>query len=194
MQAVFSLSASGRETDITMRTSKLRSSSCRSNTPSPSWISGFVHDGRYVRMVETISTRQLNDSLRVLLAQIQFQCFDRVVNVPVAIRQERSVARMCFSGRVPKEHCGRPYSVATTSACGSEVQKPVDVPQVKYTQDLDDCFHRREHSIQLSSSRLPLHAFLSCLILLRTEQYVFRSSNEVRFVGPCQGTGGSFGF
>ena len=32
---------------------------------------------------------------------------------------------------------GRPYSVATTSACGSEVQKPVDVPQVKYTQDLE---------------------------------------------------------
>ena len=101
---------------------------------------------------------------------------------------------MCCSGRVPKEHCGRPYSVATTSACGSEVQKPVDVPQVKYTQDLDDYFHRREHSIQLSSSRLPLPAFLSCLVLGRTEQHVFRSTNETRFDGPCQGTGGNFGF
>ena len=79
---------------------------------------------------------------------------------------------MCCSGRVPKEHCGRPYSVATTSACGSEVQKPVDVPQVKYTQDFDDYFHRREHSIQLSSSRLPLHAYLSYLVLGRTEQRV----------------------
>ena len=85
----------------------------------------------------------------------QFQCFDRVVNVPVAIKQERSIARMCCSSRVPKEHCGRPYAVATTSACGSEVQKPVDVPQVKYTQDLEDYFHRREHSIQLSSSHEP---------------------------------------
>ena len=73
MQAVFSLSASGRETDIAMRSSKLRSFSSRSNTPSPSWISGLVDDGRHVRMVETISTRQLNDSLRVLPAQIHWQ-------------------------------------------------------------------------------------------------------------------------
>ena len=69
--------------------------------------------------------------------------------------KKRSIARMSFSSRVPKEHCRRPYCVATTSACGSEVQKPVDVSQVQCTQDpdLDDYFHRREHSNQLSSSR-----------------------------------------
>ena len=32
----------------------------------------------------------------------QFQCLDRVVNVPVAIRQERSIALMCCSSCVPK--------------------------------------------------------------------------------------------
>ena len=77
MQAVFSLSVSGRETDIAMRTyfpsTKLRSFSCRSNKPSPLWTSGLVDDGRHVRMVETISTRQLNDSLRVRPAQIHWQ-------------------------------------------------------------------------------------------------------------------------
>ena len=56
----------------------------------------------------------------------QFQCLDRVVNVPVAIRQERSIAWMCLSSRVP-----------TTNACVSEVQKTMDVPQVQYTQELD---------------------------------------------------------
>ena len=59
------------------------------------------------------------------------------LNVLVAIREERSIARMCCSSRVPKEHCGRPYSVATTSACDSEGQKTVNVPQVQYTQEPD---------------------------------------------------------
>ena len=87
----------------------------------------------------------------------QFQCLDRVVNVLVAIREERSIARMCCSSRVPKEHSGSPCCVATTSACDSEGQKTVDVPQVQYKKepDLDDYFHRREHSNQLSSSREP---------------------------------------
>ena len=58
----------------------------------------------------------------------------------------------------------------------------------------DDYFHRREHSIQLFSSRFLPHAFLSCLVLERTEQHVFRSTNETRFDGPSQGTGGNFGF
>ena len=49
----------------------------------------------------------------------QFQCLDRVVNVPVPIRQERSIAQKCCSSRVPKEHCRRPCCVATTNACGS---------------------------------------------------------------------------
>ena len=67
----------------------------------------------------------------------QFQCLDRVVNVLVPIMQERSIAQMCCSSRVPKEHCGRLCCVATTSACDSELQKTVDVPQVQYTQELD---------------------------------------------------------
>ena len=50
----------------------------------------------------------------------QFQCLDRVANVLIPIRQELSFARMCCSSRVPKEHCGRPCCVATTSACDSE--------------------------------------------------------------------------
>ena len=129
-----------------------------------------------VQTVETISTRQLNDALRVRPAQIHWQrkwsilCvavvalqrqvpiivsssfFDRLVNLPVAIKQERSIARMCCSGHVPKEHCGRPYSVATTRACGSEVQKPVVVPQVKYTTTIS--------IVENTQSSFPLLVFL----------------------------------
>ena len=93
----------------------------------------------------------------------QVQCLDRVVNVPVAIRQERSIARMCCSSRVSKEHCGRPCCVATTSACDSEVQKTVDVPQVKYTQELDlDDYSIAENtriSFPLRANQDVLHTF-----------------------------------
>ena len=39
-----------------------------------------------------------------------------------------------------------------------------------------------------------VHALLSCLVLGRTEQRVFRSTNKTLVDGPCQGTGGRFGF
>ena len=84
--------------------------------------------------------------------------FDRVVNVLFTLREERSIALIGCSSCVPKAHCGRPCCVATTRACDlGEGQKTVDVPQVQYTQvpDLDDYFHRREHSNQLSSSHEP---------------------------------------
>ena len=63
--------------------------------------------------------------------------------------------------------------------------------------------HRSSTRRLFPSSRTLNSAFLfssssTCIPILLglgiTEQHVFRSTNETRFDGPCQGTGGSFGF
>ena len=124
----------------------------------------------------------------------QFQCFDRVVKCPL---------RSGKNGPLPG--CVVP-AVFQRNTVDVHIPSQRQVLVVQKYRNQWMSHRSRTHRISTTISIVENTQFSFHLLVFlymhsypawswgKTEQHVFRSTNETRFDGPCQGTGGNFGF